>query len=142
MCKIKIMNINLQFKTNGNTLVCEKILRSLPNWFGIEEAIQDYIKQSKTMPMIVAFHNNSPIGFISIKHHFDCSAEIYVMGIAPELHRHGVGRNLVIEAEKYLQQNSCEYFHWCCYHQIHYVQLDLDPSWARWSLGVRLSSSK
>lgn len=93
----------------GNGKICESILRSLPDWFGIEDAIVDYIKKSKEMPMIVAYDGESPVGFISLKRHSPFSSEIYVMGVSPEYHRKGLGKVLVQESEKYLLESGFEF---------------------------------
>ena len=76
-------------------LVCDHILRQLPSWFGIEEAIVEYAKKVKDQ-MVYAIGDldsagsasgNSGIeltvaeGVIAIEFHYEPSAEIYVMGI-------------------------------------------------------------
>ena len=104
------MSITTTFLENGNSNICEKIIRSLPDWFGLEEAIKDYIKNSTKYPMIVAEIDGLPVGFISVKHHTPFCAEIYVMGILPDHHRKGVGKTLVVKAEEYLATQGVEFF--------------------------------
>ncbi len=88
--------------------VCKEILRSLPQWFGIEAAIIQYVKDIEQLPTFVAIADNKTVGFLTIKQHNQFAAEIYVMGVLPQVHRKGIGRNLV-EAEKFLKQNDVEY---------------------------------
>lgn len=78
--------------------VCEKILRSLPQWFGIESAILDYIKDVQEMETWVAIDSDA-IGFICLNKHNQQTAEIHVMGLLPEIHRKKVGSKLIRAAE-------------------------------------------
>ena len=86
--------------------VCERVLRKLPEWFGIEQAVVDYINDVKSMETWVAKANDETIGFVSLKAHGETSAEIYVMGVLKEHHRSGVGRALVEKAEDSLARQG------------------------------------
>ncbi len=88
---------------------CEQILRALPEWFGIEEAIVGYRKDIEKMPTWVAVDDEHIIGFLSVNHHNKYSAEIHVMGVLKEYHRKGVGRALVERVEKQLREQQIEY---------------------------------
>ncbi|MFH0764937.1 MAG: hypothetical protein V2A61_00805 [Calditrichota bacterium] len=59
---------------------CEPILHALPNWFGIEEAIQCYLKKIDLLPTFVAFAGTKPIGFLTLEQFGEHSAEMVVMG--------------------------------------------------------------
>ena len=59
--------------------ITNSILRALPNWFGIEEAIVEYVEKVQDMAYWAVFEGNSAVGFIAVKEHFEKSAEIYVM---------------------------------------------------------------
>lgn len=89
--------------------ICEKILRSLPNWFGIESAIQDYVADVQPMIFLVAYEKQQPIGFLALNKHNQYTAEIHVMAILPQFHRHGIGRKLVREAEQILQHDGFQF---------------------------------
>lgn len=78
---------------------CEAVLRNLPEWFGIESALQAYVDKVEYLPTYTAVAHDRVIGFLSIKKHFAESVEIHVMGILPEFHRMGIGRALQREAE-------------------------------------------
>ncbi len=47
--------------------VCGAILRSLPQWFGIEESIQEYEQDLKNLDGYVALSENTIIGFVGLK---------------------------------------------------------------------------
>ncbi|MFG1481904.1 hypothetical protein ABMA79_02335 [Halobacteriovorax sp. HFRX-2_2] len=55
--------MEIKFLESGNPDICNTILRSLPKWFGIEEAIVDYVNKSKEMAMLVAYESDEAIGF-------------------------------------------------------------------------------
>jgi len=75
--------------------ICNDVLRSLPDWFGIEEAIVDYVNQSRGLPVFAAFDGGLPVGFVALKQHNAYTAEVCVMGILQRYHRHGIGRELI-----------------------------------------------
>lgn len=89
--------------------ICEKILRSLPDWFGIEEAVVHYGQEINRLPTFLAYKGENLIGFVSIRQHFPCSAEVYVMAVRQETHRSGVGRALMQAAERWLRSQGVAY---------------------------------
>jgi GNAT superfamily N-acetyltransferase len=90
-------------------MICNDILRDLPSWFGIEDSIVDYVKQVKLMPFYAVFDNDHPIGFVAIKDHNAYTAEICVMGVLKEYHRHGIGKQLVNACVEYCLYNNIEF---------------------------------
>jgi len=89
--------------------ICNVVLRALPSWFGIEEAIVDYVEKVKELPFISAYDGDKPVGFVAIMQHTPYASEIYVMGILKEFHRKGIGRGLVIACEKHCRENGQEF---------------------------------
>lgn len=81
--------------------ICNEILRALPDWFGIEESIKEYVHDVKDMIFYAAYESNKPVGFTAIKRHNEYTSEVYVMGILKEYHRQGIGRELIKVAEAY-----------------------------------------
>jgi len=61
--------------------IANSILRDLPDWFGIESAIVDYIHDVQLMETWAVYEDSKAIGFASINRHFSNAAEIHVMGI-------------------------------------------------------------
>ena len=81
--------------TAEKTNICNTILRALPNWFGIESSIVEYVKDVQELPLVAAFHKGSPVGFLAIKNHNAYTSEVHVMGILPEFHRQKLGKSLI-----------------------------------------------
>src|SRR5262245_281513 len=107
------MTINQSIQIIGPQLnrsdLCDRILPALPDWFGIEQAIVDYVAAVKTMPTFIANHDGDEIGFLSIKQHFPGCAEAYVLGVLPGLHRHGAGRAMFGAAEQWLREQRVRF---------------------------------
>jgi len=91
------------------TNICNNILRSLPAWFGNEEAIVDYADKVREMPFLIANDNDRVIGFLAIKIHNEHTAEVCVMGVLEERHRQGAGEKLIKACENYCQEKHIEF---------------------------------
>lgn len=90
----------------GDPQICEDILRSLPEWFGIEEAIVSLTNESMLLPTFYARVGKEPIGLLTVKNHFPESAEIHLMAVRKGWHRKGVGKMLLIAAENWLSASK------------------------------------
>lgn len=88
---------------------CERILRALPQWFGIEEALQDYIIASQNLPTVFTLVDKQVAGFLTVKHHNPYASEIYVMGVHPSYHRQGIGKAMVQHIETLLKAQGVEF---------------------------------
>lgn len=93
----------------GQAAQCEPILRLLPDWFGIEEAIQKYVLEIDRLPTFLASNAQGTVGFLTVKQHNPFSAELLVMAVRPEAQRCGIGRALVRRAEAWLRERRVEY---------------------------------
>ncbi len=89
--------------------LCEPVLNSLSDWFGIDEANQDYLDAIDKLPTFLAFHGHNLVGFLTLKQHYPKTAEIYITGVLPQYHRRGLGRAMISDAEVYLRDMSVEY---------------------------------
>ena len=76
----------------------ETVLRSLPEWFGLEEPIRGYIRAAGALPTYVATETGTPRGFMTLEQRSPLVREIVVMGVLPQWHRCGYGRDLVAAA--------------------------------------------
>lgn len=95
------------FENKGK--ICNDILRSLPEWFGIEKSIQDYVLQVEKLPTFVAWEEGKIVGFLSLKIHNGYTAEICVVGVKKEFHRKSIGKNLLQKAEEYLRREGYKF---------------------------------
>jgi len=103
------MSMVIRPMRRGEEAACEGILRALPDWFGIEEAILEYVRALTTLETWVADVGGAVVGFLAIKQHNGCSAEIHVMAVTPESHGRGCGRRLIEHAERALRSRSIEF---------------------------------
>lgn len=102
------------FDAREKSAVCESILRALPEWFGIEKSIVEYARESAHMPFYAAFENAAsadaaPAGFVALKEHNACTAELYVLGVRPQFHRRGLGSLLVDACVRRCLQSGREF---------------------------------
>jgi ribosomal protein S18 acetylase RimI-like enzyme len=89
--------------------VVSSLLRDLPEWFGIDEAIEEYVARSAQLPTYTAVLDGEPVGVLVLEHHSDRVAELYVVAAARRLHRRGIGRALVDAAERDLTRAGTTY---------------------------------
>jgi GNAT superfamily N-acetyltransferase len=108
-CGVTETCFSIRSMFDGEADECEQILRSLPAWFGIEEAIIGYRVDIEAMDTYVTEVSRKVVGFITINDHNEYSAEIHVMAVSGEYHGHGLGRALVEHAEQMLRSRSVEY---------------------------------
>lgn len=90
------------------SLYVEKVLRGLPDWFGIEAALRDYVAGVADLPFWAAMDGEECVGFIAVKIQY-LTGDIYVMGILPEYQGRGIGRQLTEAADLYFRQKGCKY---------------------------------
>lgn len=83
--------------------IAREILEALPDWFGIPQAAEEYIADSKRRPFFCAFDGEAPVGFLYLKETGKHTAELAVMGVKKEYHRRGVGRALFEQAKQAAQ---------------------------------------
>jgi GNAT superfamily N-acetyltransferase len=90
--------------------ITNTVLRQLPEWFGNEDALLNYIDTVKEKIYYCAFDGDDAIGFICLKLNNQYTADLYVTGILKEYHRKGIGRKLVEVAEQSLLQSGYKFF--------------------------------
>ena len=81
--------------------ISREILESLPDWFGVKESREAYIRDSAAQPFFAAFEAGQAIGFLCLKETGKATVELAVMGVNQEYHRQGVGRALFSAAKRY-----------------------------------------
>ncbi|MBE5862074.1 MAG: GNAT family N-acetyltransferase [Lachnospiraceae bacterium] len=86
--------------------IAREILEALPDWFGIPEAREQYIKESANQSFFAAYDSNKPIGFLCLKETGKETVELSVMGVLKDYHRKGVGRMLFKKAKESALQSG------------------------------------
>ena len=86
----------------------ERLLRALPEWFGLEDALAQYVRDAESAPTYLACDSatGTVVGALLIRIHYPESAEIHLMAVDPQWHRRGVGQALVETAERDLMASG------------------------------------
>lgn len=95
--------------THDRGPICDSLLRALPLWFGIEEAIRQYVLDVERMTTLVAWENERLLAFLSLNDHNEWTSEIHVMAVHPSAHRRGLGRELLVAAEARLRAKGSRF---------------------------------
>ncbi|MFL6178725.1 MAG: GNAT family N-acetyltransferase [Actinomycetes bacterium] len=78
----------------------ERLLRLLPDWFGIEESVEQYVRDAESKPTYLAVDRSGDVlGALLLTRHNPQSAEIHLLAVDPAHHRRGVGAALVRQVE-------------------------------------------
>ncbi|WBW95692.1 GNAT family N-acetyltransferase [Oceanirhabdus sp. W0125-5] len=108
MTKIKIKRLDNYIERKE---ICNNVLRALPEWFGIEESIEEYNEGVKDGEFFGAYEEgvDKPLGFISFIFNNQYTAELYVTGVFKEYHNMGIGKKLLSEGEQYLKEKGVKF---------------------------------
>ncbi|MDH5207926.1 MAG: GNAT family N-acetyltransferase [Burkholderiaceae bacterium] len=80
----------------------EAILRSVPQWFGIEEALVRYVSDSAALPTFAIQAGGRLDAFLTLREHFPTAWEVHCMAVRADARRKGLGRALMMHAESWL----------------------------------------
>lgn len=94
------MTIQQIESNSAKASIARTILEALPDWFGIPEATEEYIADSKDKTFYCAFDGETPVGFLYLKETGRHTVELAVMGVRQEFHRKGVGSKLFAQAKQ------------------------------------------
>ena len=67
--------------------IAKNILEELPEWFGIPEAREEYIRNSAGKTFFCAEENEKAVGFLYLKQTGKDTVELAVIGVLKEYHR-------------------------------------------------------
>lgn len=82
------------------------ILEQLVQWFEVTETREAYIEESGDLPLWCAFDGERPVGFLCLNETGRDTMELHVMGVVPEYHRMGAGRELFSAACEYAKMQG------------------------------------
>lgn len=99
----------LRVQETGSGDLCRTILATLPTWFGIPEANEDYIATAERTPTMVARVDGDDVGLLTWITHTPYAAEVHLIAVRPEHHRRGIGRALLVHLEDHLTAAGIEY---------------------------------
>jgi GNAT superfamily N-acetyltransferase len=87
---------------------CERVLRTLPDWFGDEESLLEYADNTARLNTFVAEDNGRIVGFLSLQQHLRSSWEINCIAVEAGSRNAGVGRALQQRAEDWLKKQGAK----------------------------------
>jgi GNAT superfamily N-acetyltransferase len=99
----------------GQGAACEAVLRALPDFFAIEESVEEYVRETDGLPAFIAEERAAAegawavVGLLAVATHSAEAAEIHVMGVFPDRRRQGIGRAMVAAAEVWLREQGVTY---------------------------------
>lgn len=74
--------------------VSRAVLYDLPEWFGLPESTENYIKDSQDKPFLACYVDEKVAGYIVLNATSKDCADIFVMGVKKKFHRKGIGTKL------------------------------------------------
>lgn len=87
--------------------IVRNVLESLPEWFGIPEATEQYIKESADQVVFVSSETDgSTLGFLALKETGRDTVELAVLGVKKPFHRRGVGRAMFEAAYRFAKESG------------------------------------
>ena len=101
--------VHVRLRPTGAGEVCRAVLATLPTWFGFPDVNEEYAGTADTNPTFVASVGGDDVGLLTLVTHTPYAAEVHLMAVRPEHHRHGVGRALLQSAEAELVASGIEY---------------------------------
>lgn len=104
----KIIKIRLEENKDYKRIFVEKVLRDLPDWFGIEDAILSYACDAYDLPTYILSLNDEDLGFLTIKETSAYTIELYCLGFFLRARGLGLGRILVDEVLN-LYKEKCRF---------------------------------
>lgn len=86
--------------------ITRDILEALPEWFGLPESREEYIKESADKLFFCAYCEEAPIGFLYLKQTGKDTMELAAMGVLKNFHRNGVRKALFERAKQTVREQG------------------------------------
>jgi GNAT superfamily N-acetyltransferase len=90
---------------------CVAVMRALPAWFGIEQAIQNYGHDLESCDGFAAVDCHRVVGFVGLKRYGGSSVEVNVIAVLPAHRRQGIGSRLLSAAERAVASAGATFLH-------------------------------
>ena len=103
------LKIAVETEHAAKSRICEEVLRALPKWFGIEEAVCEYVDNVKECLFVTATLYKKVIGFCAVSVNYDINADLYVLGIFEEFHGRRIGKRMMEFVNSYCKRNAIPY---------------------------------
>ncbi len=92
--------------SNEKEQIARRILEDLPDWFGLEQSRETYIRESKDQSFFAAVEGAEILGFLCLKETGRDTLELSVMGVLKEYHHRGIGRKLFETARNFAKEKG------------------------------------
>ena len=89
--------------------IARDVLSDLPEWFGIPESTEAYIRESAEQPFFAAMSGDEAVGFMTLKATSPYTAELAVCGVKKRFHRSGTGSALFSAFHRYAREQGYEF---------------------------------
>jgi GNAT superfamily N-acetyltransferase len=106
---VTLAELELRDQASGSGPTCRRILDTLPAWFGIPEAVDDYVDVADRTPSVIASIADIDVGILTVVHHSAFAAEVHLMAVVPEHHRRGIGAAMLRRVEDALSSAGIEF---------------------------------
>lgn len=85
----------IRIDRRADPVATERILRSLPQWFGIEDALNHYVQTASIHDSFLAVDAEEVVGVALVNRHFPQSAELSLIAVHADFRGRGAGSALV-----------------------------------------------
>ena len=102
------MNLNVRGPVVGVESEVERILRTLPAWFGDEVSLLEYVANTIHLPTFIAEEVGKAIAFLSLREHFPESWEVDCIAVTAASRMTGVGKFLHLHVERWLKDQGAK----------------------------------
>ena len=88
----------------------ERILRTLPDWFGIEESLLEYVQDTRRYHTFVAIEpSGREVAFLTLRQHFERTWEVHCIAVEHSARNQGIGKALHQHVEDWLVEQGASF---------------------------------
>jgi GNAT superfamily N-acetyltransferase len=95
--------VRIEGPTTNVEADCERVLRTLPEWFGVESSLLEYARNTRRIPTFVVYEHEQVVAFLSLEQHFPQAWELSCIAVEAGSRNNGLGRLLHAHAEAWLR---------------------------------------